>query len=387
MKILLLCWRDSEHPQGGGSERYLERVGRYLAAAGHTVVYRTARASGAPRRSQRQGMSFLRRGGKYTVYPSVWLELAVGRMGWGPLRGVDAVVDTQNGIPFFARLWGGRPTVLLSHHCHREQWPVAGPVVARLGWFLESRVSPRLHRRCPYVTVSEPSKRELVEVGVHPERIRIIRNGVDPVPVSVPQLPPDGRRHLITLSRLVPHKHIERAIDAVSDLRRRGHGDVVLDVVGDGWWKDRLMAYAAQRDAPLTFHGRVSEELKHALLERAEVHLMPSAKEGWGLTVIEAAQHGVPTVAYRSAGGVQDSVAETGVLLDDGASLSDAVEKLFADPAERRALGEAARARAEAYSWDQTGAAFAELIDQVVAGERKRRQAAAAMRTAGTTAR
>ncbi len=34
MKILLLCWRDSTHPQGGGSERYLERVGEYLAAQG-----------------------------------------------------------------------------------------------------------------------------------------------------------------------------------------------------------------------------------------------------------------------------------------------------------------------------------------------------------------
>ena len=43
MKILLLCWRDSTHPQGGGSERYLERVGEYLAAQGHEVVFRTVK--------------------------------------------------------------------------------------------------------------------------------------------------------------------------------------------------------------------------------------------------------------------------------------------------------------------------------------------------------
>ncbi len=42
MKILLLCWRDSTHPQGGGSERYLERVGEYLAAQGHEVRVQVA---------------------------------------------------------------------------------------------------------------------------------------------------------------------------------------------------------------------------------------------------------------------------------------------------------------------------------------------------------
>ena len=49
MKILLLCWRDTTHPQGGGSERYLERVGEYLAAQGHEVIYRTAKHTDAPR--------------------------------------------------------------------------------------------------------------------------------------------------------------------------------------------------------------------------------------------------------------------------------------------------------------------------------------------------
>ena len=54
MKILLLCWRDSTHPQGGGSERYLERVGEYLASQGHEVIYRTAKHTDAPRRSRRR---------------------------------------------------------------------------------------------------------------------------------------------------------------------------------------------------------------------------------------------------------------------------------------------------------------------------------------------
>ena len=56
---------------------------------------------------------------------------------------------------------------------------MAGPVLSRVGWFIESRLSPWLHRKRPYVTVSGPSAEELVELGVDRDRIRVIRNGVD----------------------------------------------------------------------------------------------------------------------------------------------------------------------------------------------------------------
>ena len=112
-RILLLCWRDSTHPQGGGSERYLERVADGLAAAGHAVVYRTSRARGAARSEARaavgtgSGVTVSRAGGRFTVYPRALGAILAGRVGLGPLgtlRRPDVVVDTQNGIPFFARL-------------------------------------------------------------------------------------------------------------------------------------------------------------------------------------------------------------------------------------------------------------------------------------------
>ena len=189
MKILLLCWRDSTHPQGGGSERYLERVGEYLAARGHEVVYRTAKHTDAPRRSRRAGISYERGGGKYGVY--ILAPLAIWR------HRPDVIVDTQNGIPFFARLFTRRPVVLLTHHCHREQWPVAGPLIGRLGWLLESRLAPRVYRGAPYVTVSEASRRDLVRLGVREQDISIVPNGADPVPEGT-LLIDDTHTHLIT---------------------------------------------------------------------------------------------------------------------------------------------------------------------------------------------
>ncbi len=351
MKILLLCWRDTTHPQGGGSERYLERVGEYLAAQGHEVVYRTAKHTDAPRRSRRGGVRYERAGGKYGVY--ILAPLSAWR------HRPDVIVDTQNGIPFFARAYSGAETVLLTHHCHKEQWPVAGPLVGRFGWFLESRVAPRVYRGARYVTVSEASREDLVGLGVDAGDITIVENGVDPLPGEIPVLPRDGRLHAVTLSRLVPHKRIEHAIDAVA-----GMDGVVLDIIGSGWWEDKLREYAEPHGGKVVFHGHVNEAHKHALLARADLHLMPSTKEGWGIAVTEAAQHGVPTVGYRGAGGLRDSVVDgvTGQLVDSEGEFVEVTRALLDDAPRRAALGRAARERAAEFSWQRTGRAFARIL-------------------------
>ena len=148
--VLLLCWRDTGHPQGGGSETYLQRIGAQLAADGIAVTLRTARYPGAPRREVIDGVAISRAGGRYSVYIWALLAMALARAGLGPLRRVrpDVVVDTQNGLPFLARLLYGRRVAVLVHHCHREQWPVAGPVL----------VTDRLVRRVGAVAAGAPAQ-------------------------------------------------------------------------------------------------------------------------------------------------------------------------------------------------------------------------------------
>lgn len=394
-RILLLCWRDSTHPQGGGSERYLEHVADGLAGAGHTVVYRTSRSPGAARSATTgAGVRFSRAGGRFTVYPRALLAILFGRIGLGPLgvlRQPDVVVDTQNGVPFFSRLATTAPVVVLVHHIHREQWPVAGWLVARIGWWIESWLSPRVHSRSQYVTVSLPSADELAGLGVDPARIAVVRNGLDPLPADVEPGGPAAHEgpgpdtdtaapRLVVLSRLVPHKHVEDALDVVATLRASRPG-LVLDVIGSGWWSDRLREYAAERglldpDGPDTgavrFHGHVDESTKHRILAGATLHLMPSRKEGWGLAVSEAAQHGVPTVGYHHAAGLRDSIddGETGLLVDDVAAMTLATDRLLADPDLRGRMGEAARRKAAGLSWPATGAAMAQVLRAVTEGRR-----------------
>src|ERR1700710_2614924 len=211
--VLLLCWRDTGHPQGGGSETYLQRIGAQLGDDGVEVTLRTARYPGAPRHEVVDGVTISRGGGRYTVYLRAALVMLGARLGLGPLGRLrpDVVVDTQNGLPFLARLLFGRRAVLLVHHCHRELWPVAGWLLSRVGWFVESTVSPRLHRRNQYVTVSLPSARDLTDLGVDPSHVALVRNGLDEPPAETLELPRSATPRVVVLSRLVPHKQIEDA--------------------------------------------------------------------------------------------------------------------------------------------------------------------------------
>jgi glycosyltransferase involved in cell wall biosynthesis len=373
--VLLLCWRDTGHPQGGGSETYLQRIGAQLAASGIGVTLRTARYPGAQRREVVDGVQISRGGGPYTVYIWAGLAMVAARLSLGPLRHCrpDVVIDSQNGLPFLARLAFGRRVVVLVHHCHREQWPVAGPVLSRFGWFVESWLSPRLHRRNQYVTVSLPSARDLADLGVDANQVAVVRNGLDEAPAHTLTAARSATPRAVVLSRLVPHKQIEDALDAVATLRSRVP-DIHLDVVGGGWWQDRLVQRAARlgiSDA-VTFHGHVDDVTKHAVVQRSWVHLLPSRKEGWGLAVIEAAQHGVPTIGYRAAGGLTDSIVDgvTGLLVDNRAELVDRFEQLIADPVLRTELGAKAAARSREFSWPRSATAMRSVLDSVHSGRR-----------------
>ncbi|MCW2513674.1 MAG: glycosyltransferase [Mycobacterium sp.] len=371
--VLLLCWRDTGHPQGGGSETYLQRIGSQLAADGVDVTLRTARYRGAARREVLDGVTVSRGGGRYSVYVLAGLAMLAARIGLGPLRGVrpDVVIDSQNGVPFLARLAFGRRSVLLVHHCHREQWPVAGPLMSRVGWFVESTLSPRLHRHNQYVTVSLPSARDLADLGVDPDHVAVVRNGLDEAPADTLTPPRSETPRVAVLSRLVPHKQIEDVLDAVAELLPHTP-DLRLDVVGGGWWHDRLVAHAAGlgiADA-VTFHGHVDDRTKHQVLQSCWVHVLPSRKEGWALAVTEAAQHAVPTIGYRSSGGLTDSIVDgvTGLLVDDHAELVSCLAQLLSDDVQREQLGVKAQVRSGEFSWSQSADAMRVVLESVVDG-------------------
>jgi glycosyltransferase involved in cell wall biosynthesis len=357
VRILFLSWRDTTHPDGGGSEVYVERMASGLAARGHDVTVLCAQHPDAADVTVRDGFRIVRRGGRLTVYLRglAYLLTPAGRR-------TDVVVDVVNGLPFAAPLVRRRGLVALVHHLHREQWRIIYPGLAgRVGWFVESQVVPLLYRRIPFVTVSEASRRDLAAHGLR--SVTVVRNGTPPLPV--PRLARSATPRLCVLSRLVPHKRIEHALAVVDELRLR-HPGLVLDLIGDGWWAAELDAEIARRglgDAVVR-HGRVDEQAKADLLGQAWLMVLPSVREGWGIAVMEAAAAGTPTVAYASAGGTAESVVDgvTGVLVDDEAGLVKAVDGLLDDPGRVAELGAAARGRAATFTWEQASREMEQVL-------------------------
>ncbi|HYJ27839.1 MAG TPA: glycosyltransferase family 4 protein [Nocardioides sp.] len=365
--VVLFNWRDTQNPEGGGSERYVEAMARGLVRHGARATVFCAAHDRAPADEVVDGVRFVRRGDHLAVYAIGMLRLLLRRFGK-----VDLVVDVQNGLPFFTRLATRAPVVVLVHHVHREQWPVVYPgLLGRVGWWIERVLAPRLYRRSQYVAVSRATRSELITLGVGRERIAVVHNGTDPAPVL--DTPRSPAPLLCVLGRLVPHKQVEHAIDAIVALRA-DHPDASLVVVGNGWWEESLRTYVAERGAcdAVTFTGHVSEHEKHEILARSWLMLLPSLKEGWGIVIGEAGSHGVPTVAYSSAGGTRESIADgvSGLLVDTPAELIEAVRRLMGDDAERRRLGKGAREMSHTFSWTHSQESFAHVLSDVLAGRR-----------------
>lgn len=360
-RIAFLTWRDTDHPDGGGSEVYVESVARGLVGRGHHVTILCAEHGDAPRDQVIEGVRVRRRGGRLTVYLHGLLFL-LSREG----RRQDLVVDVINGLPFAAPLVRRRGLVALVHHVHREQWRIIYPGRwGRLGWFCESRITPRLYRRVPHITVSEASRADLHALGVSPELVTLIHNGTPPsfaTPVPLAATP-----RLCVLSRLVPHKRVEDAVDVLAALARDVPG-IELDIIGDGWWAQRVQARVDELGVSegVTMHGHVDEPTKAALLDAAWLMLLPSVKEGWGIAILEAASHRTPTIAYQDAGGVNESIrdGQTGVLVRDVEEMTASARSLLTNPDRLARMGERAQENARLYTWDEAVQEFERMLEK-----------------------
>ena len=346
--VVVLNWRDLWHPEGGGSEVYVHQIAQRLIPEAR-ITWVTARYRGSAKRENVDGVDYVRVGGHVSVYLwAAWLLLA-RRLGH-----VDAVLEVQNGMPFLARWFTRARVVLLVHHVHREQWFVVGPLLARIGWFMESRVAVRANRGSRYLAVSDGTRRELIELGVRAGDISIAHNGLPPVP-EYAEAAPSSTPVLVVLSRLVPHKQIDHAIRIIPALMTE-FPEVQLRIMGSGWWDEHLTGLTKRLGLTeqVTFLGHVSDRTKFEELSNAWVHVLPSVKEGWGLSIVESGRAGTPSVAYASAGGVTESILDgvTGLLAVDENDLGLQLGRLLREHGMRREMGEKARERSTEFTWE-----------------------------------
>lgn len=366
MKILVVNWLDRENPQSGGAETHLHEIFGRLASRGHDVTALVSGWPGAPATAELDGIHVRRSGRRYTFSLTApwYYRRHLAR------EGFDVVVEDLNKVPLFTRFWCSAPTVLLVHHLFGTTAFQAGPFpVALATWSLE-RPIPLLYRGLPTVAVSESTREDLVGRGLSGEGMEVIPNGID-----VERYTPDpGEKTvsptLVFVGRLKEYKHVDLVIEAVAALDRRDV-DVELHVAGKGDQEESLRRLARRLgvEEKVRFRGFVSEEEKLHLLRSAWIHVLTSPKEGWGISSLEAAACGTPTVA-SDAPGLRESVVdgETGFLVPHGdvEAVASALERLIRRPELRAAMGERARSFAEGFSWDASADAFEAFLHRVV---------------------
>jgi D-inositol-3-phosphate glycosyltransferase len=244
--------------------------------------------------------------------------------------------------------------------------------------FQRGAVEEELAAECDrIVAMSQAEGRALVRLyGARQDRICVAEPGVDlhtASPAAITELRREldvaGRRVVLFAGRLEPLKGADTLIEAIAEMDRDPHlQDVVCLFIGgdsgDGARAsrggerrrlERLAAGAGIGDR-VRFLGAVPHERLARYYALAEVCVVPSRVETFGLVALEAQAQGTPVVAAR-VGGLPEVVAdsETGLLVDgrEPRDYCNAISAILHDEAGRERMGEAARRRAAAFSWDR----------------------------------
>jgi glycosyltransferase involved in cell wall biosynthesis len=362
-RVLVLNWRDIRHSQAGGAELYAHEISKRWVEAGVHVTWLTARDAGQSAHDEIDGIEIRRAGATMSVYAHAALRLLRGSVH----QQFDAVVDCQNGIPFFSPLFTRNtvPTVQVVHHVHQDQFATRfSPTGAAVGRLLEGRVARKVYSGKRTVAVSASTRQELRRRLKFDGPIDVVPNGMAPHVRTEPSgTTPTGTRAdaptIVLTSRLVPHKRVDLLLHAVwaalPDVP-----DLQVEIVGDGSELTALrrMAVELGLGRVVRFHGRVSDAERDRLMDTAWLTTSTSDGEGWGLVVLEGAAAGVPCLALRATG-IRDSVLDgvTGWLVDGIDDFAAALPRTLAelaDPARARAVSRACREWAGSFTWDRS---------------------------------
>ena len=373
MKILVVNYRDRMHPAAGGAEKHLHRIFSKIVEMGHTVVLFTTSFPGAKEREVVDGIQVVRKGGDLMFQLTVALNLKKLDREFD----FDVVVEDLNKLPVFAHWFVRKPLLVQMHHLWRKSifaeavFPVAFGV-----WFFE-RIIPFFYRTQPFVVVSPSTKKELAEIGVDESRISVIYNGSEKPKIAESAVSSENATnatepYFIWLSRVHRYKGIWTALEAFEKFSK-SHPDVKLYVVGDGPLLKKLPVWLKTHglEGKVELTGYVSAARKYELLSSSLALLQTSYKEGWGLTVMEAAQLCKTTIA-SDVPGLRDSVRDgkTGILFPSGdaAACASAMEKVYSDAELRASLGQNAKRYAESFCWENSARETLELLERTVEG-------------------
>lgn len=361
--ILIFNWRDTQHKFGGGAEVYIQELARRWVQQGNAVTLFSGNDGSQLREEYVDGVHIVRRGGFYFVY--IWAVLYYLTQFRGKY---DVIVDCHNGIPFFAPIYAREPVVAVLHHVHQDVFYKFLP--RPLAWFaavLENRLMPWVYRNNLFITVSESSKKEMVDLDIVGKGIEIVHPGIDLAKFQPGKQNEDPT--VLYLGRLKEYKSVDILLKAFKRVAS-GLPNAKLVVAGSGEDLPRLeqMAIDLGIASKVKFTGKITEEEKTSFYQKAWVFVNPSFMEGWGITTIEANACGVPVVA-SAVPGLQDSVKNphTGYLVPHGSTeeFASRISHILTNKEKRNWMRGNATEWARNFDWEKSAGRAMDVINKV----------------------
>ena len=336
-------------------------------------------------------------GWRYTVLTGQATEvlLATGhemvQSSWPTLRPLVRIAWEQLAWPWAARtadLWHSmafvtplahlRPTIVTVYDLSFEHYPASFPRAQQ--WYLSRQTRRSCHWARQVITISEASKRDIHELyGVPLERIAVVYPGVDEVyrPLPAAEVAAFRAQHnlpdrfVLHVGTLQPRKNLLTLLEAIAQLQLDGDVPLVL-AGGKGWLYDELLARVGQLGLGerVRFAGYVPDEALPLWYNAAEILVMPSLYEGFGLPIVEAMACGTPVVA-ADVSAMPEAGGDAALLFPphDSAALAQALAAVWNHPQQAAEMRQRGLAQAQRFSWAKAGAETAAVYQKAMSNE------------------
>jgi glycosyltransferase involved in cell wall biosynthesis len=344
---------------------YFHKIFSHIAATGaYDVSVLSHMYTGAPRDEDIDGLHVIRRGGRATFNytAAAWLIRHA--------RTFDCIVEDINKVPFFTPLYVRTPRLhMVMHFFGRTIFSEINPLMASYIYGME-RCMPLVYARERFVGISESTRSDIYRLCGSKAGVSVVEPGIDTA-FFHPVAGKAARPAMVYVGRLKKYKNVQFVLRCLPRLRER-IATLRFDIAGGGDYEKELRRLVDEMKLNdcVHFHGIVSEEHKRRMLSEAWINVLPSVKEGWGITNIEANCCG--TVALASGvHGLRDSVqhGETGYLFaynDEDDFMARALELLQDTGGIRTRMERQARTFGTRYSWEAMAYKMQRVIDHTL---------------------
>jgi glycosyltransferase involved in cell wall biosynthesis len=371
MKILVLNWQDITNPYGGGAEVHLHEIFKRIAADGHAVTLFCSSYPGAAPEERVDGIRVLRKGSRN------FFNLKVPQRYRSQFRheGYDVVVDDINKIPFYTPWYVRQPLVGIVHHLFGRSIFLEASLPGALYVSLAEKLVPGVYRGTPLAVVSESTRQELLELGFPPHSLSIVPNCVDHSVYRPSDETAEGPPIIGHLGRLKKYKSVDHLLKAFQIVRQE-MPEARLKIIGDGDYRPELERETRRLSLAdsVEFTGYLGKDETVRSLHQVSVAVNCSAKEGWGLTVVEANACGVPVIA-SDVPGLRDSVIDekTGFLYEYGniEQLAQKILLVLRDDHLRERLRAEAIGWARTFDWKDSAGKMLAVLEAAIAARRR----------------